>query len=212
MAIDHTTQPANFLSLPLEIRLQIYDLLLILPSSSTPFRPGYISQTTPQDLVHPAILLANRLINHEATPVLYTRNTFTAHSSMLASFPRLRPWNAPIVSPAVLPLIRRFHLQIRLDVDLPFEPEAAADAFTGMDELRVQVVQAVFLGCGMANLKCLEAIRGVKKVEVRGSTTGFGDYIEWLEEAMRTEPGGEVVEFKPSEPGRAQRLIELEAC
>lgn len=187
----------SLLSLPLEIRLQIYALLLSLPP--------YSKHSTHQPPVHAAILLANRLINFEATPLLYS-NTFLAHPSLLSSFPRLRPSYAPVREASALRRIRRFHLVLRLDCDVPCSRHAFAAAFTGLDELVVDVVQAVFLGVGCANLRVLEGVRGVHRVTIRGSTTGFEDYIRWLEGVMMSEPGANVDDFEPSGSERVHHL------
>lgn len=77
-----TPQPlpplAPFLSLPLEIRRQIYSHLLLAPPTHPILWPSAPS-TKPQRTIHPSILLANRQINHEATSLLYTHNRFSFH-------------------------------------------------------------------------------------------------------------------------------------
>lgn len=57
----------------------------------------------------------------------------------------------------------------------------------------VDVAQAVFLGVGYENLRVLEGVRGVKRVVIRGSTTGFEGYVEWLTGVM--EGDGDVGEY-----------------
>ncbi|UNI19067.1 hypothetical protein JDV02_005284 [Purpureocillium takamizusanense] len=220
--------PLGFLSLPPEIRLQIYALLLILPpyskydlppcdyhhhhnsssSHSSPSPPSQhhhahqqVSQKQHQHQqhdIHPALLQTCRLIHLEASPILYSLNTFVAHPSLLASFPRLRPrWRGgPVREARALARLRRFHLTLRLDCDLPFSRDRAARAFSGADALVVDAVQAVFLGVGCANLRVLEGVRGVGRARVVGSTTGFEDYVRWLEGVMMSPPGVEVVAFK----------------
>ncbi|KAK1237675.1 hypothetical protein MKX07_006803 [Trichoderma sp. CBMAI-0711] len=205
------------MSLPLELRFQIYAHLLTIPptttttssSSSTsskssppPSSHAALSATQPSPRepshVHPAILLANRQINWEATPFLYSSNIFVAHPSLLTTFPRLRNWYPPLrEAKSLVPLIRRFHIQVRLDLPLPFDREKARDAFSGLDELSVDVVQAMFLGVDCANLAVFEAVRGVKKVRFGGSTTGFEEYLAWLVGAMTSPVGTEVVPFEP---------------
>lgn len=238
----------GFLSLPPEIRLEIYALLLVLPpyskydlppcyhhhhhhhssshTSSPPSTSTSISTSTSQQqqqqhdhrhyaetdrqrlhlTVHASLLLTCRLIHAEATPILYSLNTFVAHPSLLASFPRLRPWCSPVREAPALALVRRFHLTLRLDCDLPFTRERAARAFSGADELTVEAVQSMFLGVGCANLRVLEGVRGVRRVRIMGSTTGFEEYVRWLEGCMMTPEGGEVVGFEREDEAMSHRL------
>ncbi|EFY93252.1 hypothetical protein MAC_00490 [Metarhizium acridum CQMa 102] len=152
MASD-TTPQCHFLKLPLELRLQIYALLLLLPPYSRhSIRPVRI---------HAAVLRASRQIHAEAWPLLYTKNTFLAHPSLLTSFPRLRENYPPVKEQAAVSRIRRFRLLIRLDCDVLFTREEAARALSHMDEVVVDVSQAVFLGAGRENLRVLEGVRGV---------------------------------------------------
>ncbi|KAL7816931.1 hypothetical protein V8C44DRAFT_322017 [Trichoderma aethiopicum] len=208
-----STPKVGFMSLPLELRFQIYTHLLTIPPppssssssfSSKPQPPSHaaLSATSPSphepSHIHPAILLANRQINWEATPFLYSANIFIAHPSLLTTFPRLRNWYPPLREAKTLtPLIRRFHVQIRLDLPLPFDREKARDAFSGLDELSIDAVQAMFLGVDCTNLAVFELVRGVKRVSVGGSTTGFEGYIDWLVGAMMSPVGTEVAPYEP---------------
>lgn len=224
------------LTLPLEIRLDIYALLLVLPpitkeedynfrnyaatsylptpSSSPVGAPSPIaalSQDKSKDRspsrVHAAILSTCQQIHDEALPILYSRNTFVAHPSMLTSFPRLRIWYPPVREARVLPYIRRIYLQIRLDCDVPFTKEAAAEALSGLEELHIDLAQSVFLGVGYSNLDVLEGIRGVRNVSVGGSTTGFEKYIAWLARSMARGDDEELMgSFEPAEDDLVQRL------
>lgn len=222
---------ASFTILPIEIRLEIYSYLLHLPPISREEDYCYRNQTTlpsppssysssslasPAAIaaisskgpsrVHAAILAASRQIHGETMPILYSENTFIAHPSMLTSFPRLRTWYPPVRESTVLPLIRRFHLQLRLDCDLPFSLDRMVSSFSGVEELNIDVVQSVFLGVGYSNLQAFEALRGIKSVTIRGSTTGFNSYIAWLEEIMTMTAGEDIGEFKPSEDDFSLRL------
>lgn len=180
--------------MPLELRLQIYTYLLQL----APYTPhaNRHDACTP----HASILRTCRLINAEATPLLYALNTFIAHPSLLTTFPRLRPHLTPVSQPWPLGQIRRFQLTLRLDIDPPFTAAAAEAAFSGVEELTVYVTQSSFLGVGCANLRLLEGVRGVKSVRIAGSTTGFEEYVAWLEDAMRTECGTDVPKFVAQGP------------
>ncbi|KAM3537955.1 hypothetical protein ARSEF1564_009118 [Beauveria bassiana] len=179
---------ACFMKVPVEIRFQIYAELLCLPSFIG-------SVVVHESRVSAAILLTCRRINSEATGFLYSNNMFIAHPSLLADFPRLREWYPPICTLSVLPQISRFHLTIRLVCDLRFDQSSAAAAFSGSKELYVWIVQAVFMGAGHDNLRTLEDVRGVKKLTIRGSTSGFEDYVIWLAQLMRSPLGTETDRF-----------------
>lgn len=64
-----------------------------------------------------------------------------------------------------------------------------------MEELTIEVFQAQFGSSNYNVLRLFEGIRGVKKVRVYGSVQAFPDYVAWLEDAMRTKVGKEVVPF-----------------
>lgn len=183
----------SFMVLPAEVRLQIYDYLLYLPPI------GLAAHPHDESRVSAGILLASRQIHAEAAAVLYGSNTFVAHPSLLADFPRLRRWYAPVCAAALLPRIRRFHLTLRLDCEVPFDRRRAAAAFSGAEALHVQVTQSVFLGAGRDNLRKLEDVRGVRRLTIRGSTTGFEGYVAWLERLMQSPPGDGAMELTPWE-------------
>ncbi|KAH7318681.1 hypothetical protein B0I35DRAFT_432704 [Stachybotrys elegans] len=189
---------APLLTIPLELRLEIYSYLLSLP-------PYYKYEYRPSH-VHPNLLLANRQINWEATPLLYASNTFLAHPTLLASFPRLRAWYMPIRVESVVPRIRRFHIQVQLDCDVPYDRRDVARAFSGIDELTIDLVQSMFMGSGYTNLRRFEAVRGVHRVTILGSTTGFDEYIAWLQKAMTSDPGAAIDDFHPLHPNWADHL------
>lgn len=201
MSLLASPQPpkACFMLLPVEVRLQIYAYLLHLPSlaAADPHQESRVSA---------GILRASRQIHDEATPLLYTDNTFLAHPSLLAGFPRLRSWYAPVCAAALLPRIRRFHLTLRLDCDLPYDRQRAAASFSGAEELHVQVTQAAFLGAGYENLRTLEDVRGVQQLTIRGSTTGFESYIAWLSQLLQSPMGTKAEDFMPSEEDLAIQM------
>lgn len=192
---------ATFFDLPLEIRYEIYDLLLLTAPYAKCSR-----RSNPDSQVFASLLRANRQINSEATDLLYGHNTFLAHPTLLTSFPRLRSWYPPVKESSVVPRIRRFHVQVRLDVDLSYDKAAVTEAFSGLDELSIDVVQAMFLGVGYRNLTNFEDVRGVRCVKVMGSTTGFEDYVEWLKKAMMSEAGSKVDDFVPRQTEWKDRL------
>lgn len=179
--------PPTLMTLPLELRLQIYSHLLtyeeLTPADDPP--AGYVPR------VHPAILSACRQSHDEATALLYTLNTFTAHDSMLSGFPRLRPgYGGFVTSRAMAALVRRHALRLRLDVKPRFTAADAARAFSGAESLDLTVWQAQFRCAGHEVLALFEDVRGVGRVTITGSTAGFDEYARWLERRM-TLPVGE---------------------
>lgn len=202
-AASESSKPARtgFFSIPLEIRLQIYAHLLQLPD----YHPHSPSDGQSSQQAYASILRTCRLVNYEATHLLYAGNAFIAHPSLLASFPRLRPHLAPVSQPWPLACIRRFHLTLRLDNDPPFTAAAATEAFSGVDELTIYLAQSSFLAAGCANLRLFEGVRGVGRVRIEGSTTGFEEYVEWLEGVMRSGAGCDAGKFVAHGPS----LVEL---
>ncbi|KAF2238833.1 hypothetical protein EV356DRAFT_563533 [Viridothelium virens] len=189
-----TTTPFPLLALPLEIRLLIYQHALTHPSLPTLRRlstqahcSDYVLPALP---VSPALLLTCRLINSEATPVLYGANTFAAHPSLLTSLPYLVRPSAPIRDPAVARRIRRWWVHVRLDTDPAWEAAEVCAAFDGCEELEVEVFQAQFASCGYAVLRRFEGVRGVRTARVCGSVEeGFA---RWLEGVMMSGVGERV--------------------
>ncbi|KAH8663981.1 hypothetical protein BX600DRAFT_436556 [Xylariales sp. PMI_506] len=180
-AVSLRNPKPTFLTLPVELRLEIYDLLLTVQAPD-------LSCISP---VHPQILSVCHQTHEEALPFLYRGNMFYAHPSLLTSFPRLRPWYSPVVTNSVLPLIRRFHIRLRLDTDPTFTKETVTKAFSGVEELEVEVWQAMYQGATRDVLTLFEGIRGVKRAVVSGSVAYFGAYPKWLERNMMM-PLGEV--------------------
>ncbi|CZR65122.1 uncharacterized protein PAC_15022 [Phialocephala subalpina] len=160
----------TFTDIPGEIRNQIYSLLLIIPRVSTPRRLG-------DPPIYPQILSTCHKIHEEARQIL------------------LRLYYDTISSASLISLIRRYHIRVRLDCDPNFSVRKATDAFSGVDELTLEVFQAQFGSSDHKVLRLFEGIRAVKKTRIYGSTTMFPEYAEWLEESMRTPVGEEVLPF-----------------
>ncbi|KAF7550917.1 hypothetical protein G7046_g7864 [Stylonectria norvegica] len=194
-------RPTGLMSLPLEIRLDIYSYLFDMPA--------YSRHRTCDAKVHANVLRVNKQINYEATQFLYSTQTFLAHPNLLASFPRLRAWYDPVKTASVLPRIRKFHVDIRLDCDLPYEEKAVIESFSGLDELDIDIQQSMYLGVGHGNLAKFEGVRGVKKVRIHGSTTGFEEYLLWLEAAMKSEPDAKIEPYVERQTGWAERLTHI---
>ncbi|KAI0023568.1 hypothetical protein F4780DRAFT_56128 [Xylariomycetidae sp. FL0641] len=102
-------KPATLLTLPYEIRQEIFGYLLTLPTatlppSASPSPPASASASasarTPSPLpptrLYPAILRTSRQLHAEGVRVLYSSNTFLAHPVLLCAFPSL--YNASMPS------------------------------------------------------------------------------------------------------------------
>lgn len=201
---------ANFLDLSLELREQIYHYLLRHPPPD-PHSPDTL--TTAPTTLHPAILAVNKQIYLEALPILYAHNTFRSHPTLLTSFPSLHSPTAaagaannnlyPQISQSTCPgvqLIRRWYLKARLDCGPFWTAERITEAFTGVDELTVEVWQSMYAGGGGEVLRLFRGVRGVKRVRIWGSTTGVERYVRWLEGVMTSPEGSEVVPFDKEWP------------
>lgn len=203
---------ANFLDLSLELREQIYHYLLHHPPPD-PHSPDLL--TSPPTTLHPAILAVNKQIHLEALPILYAHNTFRSHPTLLTSFPSLHSPAAgaagaannnnlyPQISESTCPgvrLIRRWYLKARLDCGPFWTAERISEAFTGVDELTVEVWQSMYAGGGGEVLRLFRGVRGVKRVRIWGSTTGVERYVRWLEGVMTSPEGSEVVPFDKEWP------------
>lgn len=203
----------GFLDLPFEIREQIYNHLLILPSHDSPANQNNPNNTnTSLSLLHPAILSTCHQIHLEALPILYSKNTFQCHPKLLTSFPRLH-YTPPRSGPGAGPrkqltattcpgvgLIRRWYLHARLDCGPFWDAATVAAALTGAEALELEVWQTMFRGdCGTEVLRRFEGVRGLRRVRVWGSTTGAEGYVAWLEGVMRSPVGSEVGQYEPAE-------------
>ncbi|PSS12890.1 hypothetical protein M430DRAFT_36116 [Amorphotheca resinae ATCC 22711] len=178
----------TFLDLPGEIRNQIYRQLLLLPSLSTPRRLG-------DPPIYPEILSVCRKVYEEAKQILYGCNTFLAHPNLLNGLPRLRLYYDTISNTSLIALMTRYHIRVRLDCDPNFSAHQAEKAFTGVEELVIEVFQAQFGSSDHKVLRLFERIRGVKRVKVYGSVSAFPEYVSWLEDTMMSPVGSEVAEF-----------------
>lgn len=102
--------PPTFLTLPVELRLEIYTYLLVLPppppreTLQATYRCSYsaspsgssITATNSKPTLHPQILRVNTQTYYEALPVLYGQNTFSAHPVRLTAQPTLyHPYCTP---------------------------------------------------------------------------------------------------------------------
>ena len=181
-------EPATFMTLPVELRLEIYSYLLVLPEEWNPAK-----QAAPPAL-YPEILSACQQTYEEAVPMLYKPNKFTAHPNFLTTIPRLHTTRTPVYASHLGGLIRRFYLPVRLDADPAFDEERATAALNSLDELDVVAWETQYGVAGPEALRPLEAVRGGKKAKVAGDTMGFTNYARWLEQTMMKDVG------EPAEP------------
>ena len=88
---------------------------------------------------------------------------------------------------------------MRLDCDPNFTTEKASDAFSGVEELTIEVFQAQFGGSDYRVLRLFEGIRGVKKVKIFGSVIAFPEYVGWLRGSIMSPKGVGVCAFESQE-------------
>ncbi|KAI6865436.1 hypothetical protein KC338_g5061 [Hortaea werneckii] len=197
------------LSLPPELRNEIWLNLLVYISSPSqslsaiehqkPLSPS--SSGSGQPHIYANILRTCKQAYMEATPILYGENTFNAHPSLLATLPSLllstlpvRLVRPPVTHPRVARLIRKFSLHVRLDTDPRFSSAQAEESFNGVEELEIEVFQAMYGSCDFSVLGLFEGVRGVGKAAVRGSV-GDGRYAGWLARSMMCPPGEKPLGF-----------------
>lgn len=190
----------SFTNLPGEIRNEIYIQLLVIPR--------YYNVRSPNDQLHPNILATCRQVYEEARQIFYGSNTFLAHHSRLAGLPTLRPTGHLklrtyefVSSPILISLIRRYHVEVRLDRDANFQAHHATDSFTGVEELTIEVFQTQFGSSDYNVLRLFEGVRGVKKARVYGSVQAFPEYVEWLQNTMQAPKEVEVEKFDKEQVG-----------
>ena len=191
------------LQLPPELRNQIWRLLLLQDIHK---RRGHFYHAIPEDTRKKARFCANILrtckqINAEGTPILYGENIFSAHRNLLATLPSfvLHLSSDPICCPPVtnnrvVPLIRRFHIFVRLDTDPRYSPRQVEESFSGVEELSIDVFQSMYGSCDFSVLKLFEGVRGVGKVKIDGSL-GDRKYADWLTKVIMLSEGEEPEPF-----------------
>ncbi|KAJ9665675.1 hypothetical protein H2201_004159 [Coniosporium apollinis] len=192
----HDQSASPLLSLPAELRNQIYTHLLVPCTTHLSALRRLTTQNHLSDYVlpaldiHPAILATCRQAHTEGTGLLYGANTFSAHPALLTQLPFLVKASRPIVCPAVVGRIRRWHVKVRLDTDPRYSAEDVRKAFSGAEEVEVDVWQTQFGACDYGNLGLFEEVRGVGRAVVGGSVeAGFAG---WLEGVMMRPVEGEV--------------------
>lgn len=174
-----------FFRLPMELRIQIYEELLCMNTINPKHLAEYDYRPYEAGMLHPAILSTCHKIHDEAVDLLYTPHIFCAHPSLLTSLPHLTTPAKPVLFPAVLSKIKRWHLSIRLDTDPRFTTAQATAAFSGAEFLDIRVWQSMYDGVDCSVLKLFMGVRGVKIARVGGSANK--ELARWLESRMMME-------------------------
>lgn len=183
----------TFLSLPAEIRNEIYHLLLSSPLIPTMRKLLTSNQCSAYVLtlpLHTTLLSTCKQIYTEASPILYSCNTFSASPTLLTSLPYLINPARPICCPGIANRIKRWYIKLRIDCDARFSESDVSAAFAGAEELEVEAVQAAWRGAGTTVLMLFQGVRGVGSVRVHGSVDD--DFARWLERSMMSSVGKEV--------------------
>ena len=85
-------------------------------------------------------------------------------------------------------------MSVRLDVDPRYTADKVREAFSGVEELEVDVFQAAYGSYDFGVLSLFENVRGVQRCRVYGSV-GDGRYAKWLERAVCRGVGERVEGF-----------------
>lgn len=203
-----SSQPqCPLLALPAELRNHIWEYLLVQHTRTTyiyaaPARFANVSETSRRNKRFCAnILRTCKQINAEGTPILYGENVFRAHSQLLTTLPSFLLYTVPekitldpVKHPRVAKMIRRYYIYVRLDTDPRFSRKQVEESFTGVQELEIEVYQAMFAGSDFSVLKLFEGVRGVGKATIKGSL-GDGRYANWLIDCMQQSVGSIVMPF-----------------
>lgn len=203
-AMDTTNrleQPqCRLLSLPAELRNHLWQYLLVQTLSSSSALPAHLFPGAPESARRRTRFCANILqsckqIHAEGTPILYGENVFLAHPSLLTALPSFlllkspnRVKLPPVLCPRVSKFIRRYFVHVRLDIDPRFSRQQVEESFAGVEELEIEVFQAMFGSCDFSNLRLFEGLRGVGKAVIYGSV-GDGRYAEWLARTIEQPVG-----------------------
>ncbi|GAB1314046.1 2EXR domain-containing protein [Madurella fahalii] len=237
--------PPTFLTLPLELRLEIYKHLLTLPpppsrkDHPTTYRCSLAASCPtahPAAKLYPQILRVNSQVNAEATPLLYTHNTFTLTKFNLPTI--FMPWVVypPVTTPRLAALIRRWHLRLRMDPPAAAQrsPQSDSDSrsspspspspeppapqpldipatFSHAETITLDLwrgTSGFLFGVGADVLRPFEQVRGVRHVRVEEMVYGFERYVSWLAGMMKSREGERVgEEYVPVDDAEGKRLV-----
>lgn len=192
-----TDQPfeCRLLALPAELRINIWQLVLVQDARKNAYKQPGRSRFCAN------VLRTCKQINLEGTPILYGENIFSAHTNLLATLPafllQVQPSRVPlrpVVCPRVAKLIRRFHVFVRLDTDPRYSKRQVEESFNGVEELQIDVFQAMYASSDFSVLRLFEGVRGVGKVTIMGSL-GDGKYADWLARCMEMPIGASITPY-----------------
>ena len=179
----------NFYNLPGEIRNQILRLLL---THNTPIVARFANQLAPPKPtplnIWPNILLACKRTYDKGITIIYGENTFQAHPSYLNCVLFAMDPTRTVISKLCIAMIRRFHLRVRLDCDPFYKPRDVKKAFSGADELELEVFRSSWGLGGYDALEGFVGVREIRKAKVHGSIEP--NFARWLEGVMRSAQGG----------------------
>lgn len=198
----------RLLALPAELRCQIWQLILVQPTRVA--REQSASHLSNEELecikrrrrFCPNVLRTCKQISREGTPILYGENVFRAHPSLLTAMPRFIIRSFPdkaqlpnaVSHPRVAKMIRRYCIYVRLDIDPRFTRKQAEESFSGVEELEIDVFQAMYGGSDFSVLGLFEDVRDVGRVKIDGSL-GDGKYAAWLSDLMQQPAGTEATPY-----------------
>jgi hypothetical protein len=201
---DKSREKANLLSLPVELRLRIYKLLLVSRGDK---RIGWwkgaeimeyqslminIGATRRDEIehqeptMHPAIVHTCKLIANEATPILYQNHIFNVQApGWLINF-------MSYVGDANIQLVRRVHVGIHLGILAPWEGyfEMFDELSRKMLGLRHLEISFTEVREGTRRLRVIELVRAIARIRGLDRLVISGHYAthwqQYFETTMKT--------------------------
>ncbi len=162
--------PIGLLDLPTEIRLQILEDVLC---HSTPIYMTSAHILTPQQHtllgLSPLIICTCKQLYEESLPILYGKNTFQAHPTLLKQTVFALDPTRRVTAPYCIRLITRWHVRVRLDCDPFYSPADVEEAFSSCEVVEVEVFRSAWGTGSYSALYGFTKVRGVKRARVYGS-------------------------------------------